>query len=97
MKEKQRQLIIEIMKADEQSGLYTTRKQTAVDWLVEKLDNNLDINHSWRTRQYIEQAKQMEKAQIKEAHLNGQSEWDIKALEDINKKLSEEYYKETYE
>jgi hypothetical protein len=39
-------------------------KQSAVEWLVEKLDNNLDINHSWRTRQYIKQAKEMEREQI---------------------------------
>jgi hypothetical protein len=39
--------------------------KTAVEWLVEKLDNNLDINHSWRTRQYIEQAKEMEKEQMR--------------------------------
>ena len=88
MKEKQRQLIIEIMKADEQSGLYTTRKQTAVDWLVEKLDNNLDINHSWRTRQYIEQAKQMEKEQIIDSFLDGYKSHPY---------LAEQYYKETYE
>jgi hypothetical protein len=41
--------------------------KTAVEWLVEKLDNNLDINHSWRTRQYIKQAKEMEKEQIIDA------------------------------
>ena len=39
-------------------------KKTAVEWLVEKLDTNLDINHSWRSRQYIEQAKAMEKEQM---------------------------------
>ena len=87
-KEKQRELIIEIMKADEKSGLYTTRKQTAVDWLVEKLDNNLDINHSWRTRQYIEQAKQMEKEQIIDSFLDGYKSHPY---------LAEQYYKETYE
>ena len=76
------------MKADEQSGLYTTRKQTAVDWLVEKLDNNLDINHSWRTRQYIEQAKQMEKEQIIDSFLDGYKSHPY---------LAEQYYKETYE
>jgi hypothetical protein len=66
-------------------------KQTAVDWLVEKLDNNLDINHSWRTRQYIEQAKQMEKEQIQEAYTEGcfTESWTLKS--------SEEYYKENYE
>jgi hypothetical protein len=94
-KEKQRELIVEIMKADEQSGLYTTRKQTAVDWLFQELWDRPKDKMVWYY--ILEKAKQMEKEQIKEAHLNGQSEWDIKALEDINKKLSEEYYKETYE
>jgi hypothetical protein len=41
-------------------------------------------------------AEEMEKQQIIHAHLNGQSEWDIKALEDINFKLANEYYNETY-
>ena len=41
---------------------------TAVEWLIEGLDNNLDIKHSWRTKQYIDQAKEMEKQQIIEAH-----------------------------
>jgi hypothetical protein len=102
MKEKQRELIVEIMKADEQLGLYPTRKQTAVDWLKDMLEWNYGdpkmLEISWvNLDDLFERAKQMEKDQIKEAHLNGQSEWDIKALEDINKKLSEEYYKETYE
>ena len=87
-KEKQRELIIEIMKADEKSGLYTTRKQTAVDWLVEKLDNNLDINHSWRTRQYIEQAKQMEKEQIINAWISSDNE--------LQRIAAEKYYNETF-
>jgi len=39
-------------------------KETAIEWLVEKLDTNLDINHSWRSRQYIEQAKEMEREQM---------------------------------
>ena len=70
-------------------------KQTAVDWLFTQLWDRPKDKMVWY---YIfEKSKQMEKEQIKEAHLNGQSEWDIKALEDINKKLSEEYYKETYE
>lgn len=38
--------------------------KTAVEWLIEKLDNNLDINHSWKTRQYIKQAKEMDKEQM---------------------------------
>lgn len=41
----------------------SNKQQTAVEWLIDKLDNNLDINHSWRTRQYIQQAKELEKQQ----------------------------------
>ena len=47
-------------------------KQTAVDWLIDKLDTNLDINHSWRSRQYIEQAKEMEKEQIEKTFKQAQ-------------------------
>jgi len=99
MKEKQRELIVEIMKADEKSGIYPAMKQTAVDYLLSELQNVIELYKTeWEELDSIvKQAKQMEKEQIKEAHLNGQSEWDIKALEDINKKLAEEYYKETYE
>ncbi len=43
-------------------------EKTAVEWLVEQLDNNLDIKHSWRTRQCINQAKEMEKQQIIDAY-----------------------------
>ena len=93
-KEKQRELIVEIMKADEQSGIYPAMKQTAVDWLFNKLllmnPNLLGFGD------YLEQAKEMEKKQIEEAHLNGQSEWDINSLGDIQKNLAEQYYKETY-
>jgi len=46
-------------------------ENSVVEWLVEKLDNNLDINHSWRTRQYIEQAKEMEAKQRQEDTNNG--------------------------
>lgn len=46
-------------------------ENSVVEWLVEKLDNNLDINHSWRTRQYIEQAKALEAKQRQEDTNNG--------------------------
>jgi hypothetical protein len=67
-------------------------KQTAVEWLYERfLFAGYAAPAEWK-----EQAKEMEKEQIEEAHLNGQSEWDIKALEDINIKLANQYYNETY-
>jgi hypothetical protein len=69
-------------------------KQTAVEFLIEQLDNNLDINHSWRTRQYIEQAKEMEKEQIIDAHLKGQRE-DIDFINEA-KDEAEQYYNQTF-
>lgn len=80
MKEKQRQLIIEIMKEDEKSGLYTTRKQTAVEWLAEKynyvtwLRNRDEISAEQGDEMrahYLADAKEMEKQQIKEAFFTG--------------------------
>jgi hypothetical protein len=68
-------------------------KQTAVQWLFEKMTEQ-GTNSYWDMRFVV--AEEMEKQQIKIAHLNGQSEWDIKGLADINKKLAEEYYNETY-
>lgn len=72
-------------------------KQTAVQWFASKVMYlKMNPKEVFDFLQWYEEALEIEKEQIKEAHLNGQSEWDIKALEDINKKLSEEYYTETY-
>ena len=67
-----------------------SEKQTAVEWLIEQLDNNIDIKHSWRTKQYIEQAKEMEKQQMIDAHSNGRS------ILPPNEN-GEQYYINTYE
>ena len=72
-------------------------KQTAVEWLVENLHLHNDVYFVTKDkRKIIEKANEMINEQIKDAHLNGQSEWDIKSLGDIQKKLSEQYYEETY-
>jgi hypothetical protein len=72
-------------------------KKTAVDWFALKLMYlKMNPKEVFEFIGWLEEAKEMEKEQIKIAHLNGQSEWDIKGLEDINKKLSEEYYNETF-
>ena len=63
-------------------------KQTAVEWLVEKLDQNFD----YVADTLIEQAKQMEKEQIKDAHLIGL----ITSMEMEATKQSEQYYNETF-
>jgi cephalosporin hydroxylase len=67
-----------------------TENQTAVEWLVEQLDNNLDIKHSWRTRQCINQAKEMEKQQIIDAYDNG------KYITSGKEFGGEQYYNKTF-
>jgi hypothetical protein len=76
-------------------------KQTAVDWLSEQL-LNLDIefdsilinraNYWVKRNNILEQAKEMEKQQIIDAHLDGQC-FSI-AIEEID--YAEEYYNETF-
>ena len=60
-------------------------KQTAVEWLVEKLDQNFD----YVADTLIEQATEMEKEQIVEAINYGCSDWG-------SFKDGREYYKETF-
>ena len=90
-KEKQRELIVEIMKADEQSGLYDepTRKQTAVEWYFTEIWNAPKDKFVWHS--ILEKAKQMEREQIIEAYDSGV--WEV----GCRNADSEQYYKETYE
>lgn len=88
MKEKQRALIIEIMKADEEAGLYTTRKQTAVDWLFAKLWETPKDKLTWHS--ILNDAKAREKMQIERANLHGAS------ATILHKFNLGQYYKETY-
>ncbi|TFH04698.1 MAG: hypothetical protein E4H14_14170 [Candidatus Thorarchaeota archaeon] len=86
-KEKQRELIVEIMKADEKSGLYDepTKKQTAVDYLFQELWDRPKDKMIWFY--ILTKAKDMEKEQIKYAFWKEQFPNDT---------AFEEYYKETY-
>jgi hypothetical protein len=77
--------------------------QQAIEIVRKRIDSMNDTLMGKHTAHHLQQVERElwallkdEKEQIKDAHLNGQSEWDIKALEDINIKLTEEYYKETY-
>ena len=64
------------------------KKQTAVEWLVNEM-LNIDLKNSyWRNK--IEQAKEMEKQQIINAHLDGQS------LVSCKNEYAEQYYKDTF-
>lgn len=70
-------------------------KQTAVQWLQDKLFE-LEIKIDSKTHEeaffLFEQAKQIEKEQIKDAHLIGL----ITSMEMEATKQAEEYYNETY-
>jgi len=89
-KEKQRELIVEIMKADEQSGIYPAMKQTAVDWLITQLWDTPKDKLTWY--KIAGDAKDMEKEQIIRARQDGLDNGFSNGSWDSNL-----YYKETYE
>ena len=60
-------------------------QQTAVEWLVDKLQ----IFATEEEMNIIEQAKEMEKEQIKDAWFDGVTNWD-------SEKEVEDYIKETF-
>jgi hypothetical protein len=66
-------------------------KQTAVEWLVEQLDGERHLTEN-EIKRVIEQAKEMEKEQIEDAHeigyINGGNHKSVNG---------EQYYNETYE
>ena len=64
------------------------KKQTAVDWLEDKIQSDMTF---MEILGLINQAKAMEKAQIREAYLDGiDNKFDNKCA------TSEEYYNETF-
>ena len=69
-----------------------TMKQTAVEWLVEKLDQNFD----YVADTIIEQAKAMEKEQLIDAHIEGQRVFDKHPHTQWTNDQAEHYYTETY-
>lgn len=86
-KNKQKQLITEIMNEDAKDGLYN--KQTAVEWLAKQISNQIGTNSL--LEELFEQAKEMEKEQIVEAYRLGH------IFHDSNDSDSpEEYYDTEY-
>jgi hypothetical protein len=67
-------------------------KQTAVEWLIEKLSYSTSdgtiISHHFIINKLVEQAKEMEKEQIKDAWLNSLTKGDFNS--------ADEYYNETF-
>ncbi len=66
-------------------------KQTAVNWLMERLPHSIETQY----KKYIDQAKQLEKQQIVDAVDVGFEEGS-KFPEDIKLNNAEQYYFETY-
>ena len=71
-------------------------KQTAVEWLANEIQEQLNMFFPDATlyQPTIEQAKEMEKQQIIDAHLKGQRE-DIDFINEA-KEEAEQYYNETF-
>lgn len=72
-------------------------KQTAVEWLVEEFKEKLIGNNlpNW-VLDVIQQAKEMEKEQIRIAYMEGAFE-KMRHLEGKEFMMPTEYYNETYE
>ncbi len=67
-----------------------TKKQTAVEWLLEQLRNEEGID--FIPTSFVNQAKEMEKEQIIDAYDNGCAEWTSMEYSD-----GQHYYNSTYE
>lgn len=97
-KEQQEKLLIEIMEADEKDGLY--KQRTAVTWLITELIQNrlmaLRYDKDSVFNEIIQKAKQMEKEQIEDAHIEGQRVFDKHPHTQWNNDQAEQYYNETY-
>jgi len=59
-------------------------KQTAVEWLIEQYESNFPL-----TIDAMNQAKTMEKEQIKDAYYNGK-------YNNVSRDTAEQYYNETF-
>jgi predicted anti-sigma-YlaC factor YlaD len=65
--------------------------KTAVEWLVEQLDVETVLTRR-QLSDVINQAKEMEKEQIVDAHFEGQCD----ETEGYPKEIAEQYYNETF-
>jgi len=102
-KQKQKQLITDIMNEDAKDRLY--KQQTAVEWLFGEtlgltlqLENKRISHRNWELQmvKLFEQAKEMEKQQIIKAFDEGQEYEYQYHINSAPKFYSETYYQETY-
>ena len=75
------------------------KKQTAVEWLVEQIksDQNQKALSANEWMQVIERAKDMEKEQLIDAHIEGQIVFDEHPHTQWTNEQAEQYYNEAYE
>ena len=71
-----------------------TPKQTAVDWLRDKINSNLTTHMSPKFEDMFEQAEQMFEEQIKEAHKAGIEFITSTKINDTE--YSEKYFHQTF-
>lgn len=69
-------------------------KQTAVDWLVRQLIPSAMATYDPTTYNVIQQAKEMEKQQIIDARVDGDT-WST-AIKEMRTAYAELYYNETF-
>ena len=74
-----------------------SEKQTAVEWLIEQIENQRETGNTdlRTTLHFCDKAKEMEKQQIKDAWFDSTAQFD-NAAEMTYKKDFEQYYKETF-
>lgn len=69
---------------------------TAVEFIFEELENRKNGYPHFTMQQIYNKAKEMEKQQIIDAHLNGQAEFDKGKFRKEVMINAEEYYNETF-
>jgi len=70
----------------------SSKKQTAVEWLKDKIKDLIlnDVDSQLKFKNILRHAKAGEKQQIKDAFLQGDSEWQQ------TDESADEYYNQTY-
>jgi hypothetical protein len=69
-------------------------KQTSIEWLFEKLWEHQKDKLTWHS--ILNKAKEMEKQQITDAHIEGQRVFDKHPHTQWTNNQAEQYYNETY-
>jgi hypothetical protein len=71
-------------------------EKTATEWLFEQLWNSDKDKFTWHS--LLEQAKELEKQQIKDAFLDGKVNWLEKSdpMSKVTEIASEDYYQEKF-